>query len=144
MESQPGNIYKVTKFCKSMPCRTVEVRRHVRVAFRAGDDRSTNIRNAQIIIATYEHSRNILADGEMEIYPGARRMNRKWNEAIGLVIIDEISNAHTPTYPCSSSLICQRGCHMLQCTLFPFFTSTAGFHLKPIRDFLFGCQITVP
>jgi hypothetical protein len=80
-------------------------RHHVRVAFRAADDHSTDIRKAQIIIATYEHGRNILADGEMPIYPTSRRLRRSWNDAIGLVVIDEIHNLAGQRGPVISAIL---------------------------------------
>jgi hypothetical protein len=49
-----------------------------RLAYRVGDIRSTDIRAAQIICTTYEHTRWILVDGECRIYPRSKAPDKTW------------------------------------------------------------------
>jgi hypothetical protein len=64
--------------------------RKIRVAYRVKMDTSTNLRSAQWITATYEHGRNILADGYAQIYPGSHKLKRRLYQSIRLVIVNEV------------------------------------------------------
>jgi hypothetical protein len=64
--------------------------RKIKAAYRVKMDTSTNLRSAQWITATYEHGRNILADGYVQIYPGSHKLNRRLHQSIRLVVVDEI------------------------------------------------------
>jgi superfamily II helicase len=64
--------------------------RKIKVAYRMKMDPSPNLRSSQWIAATYEHGRNVLTDGNIQIYPGSNKLKRRLHQSIRLVVIDEI------------------------------------------------------
>jgi replicative superfamily II helicase len=67
----------------------LSARRALHVALRAGSHNIGDVRRAQLIIATYEYARIMLADAEASIYPGAKTRDRSWAKAWSAVIVDE-------------------------------------------------------
>jgi hypothetical protein len=75
-----------------------------RVALRAGDVQTQTIARAHIVVCTYENGRSILAQGRQPLLPGFAR-SKTYNDAIKLVVIDEIHYLASDRGPVLSAVI---------------------------------------
>jgi hypothetical protein len=60
------------------------------VAHRYAHETRTDFRGAKLICATYEHGRNLLAEGDLKLYTNSRKLHRRLYQAIQLVVVDEV------------------------------------------------------